>query len=43
MILINPPYPLEEQLREGLPALVDGLESPEGGSFRLEWLVPEKS
>ena len=42
MILINPPYSLEEQLREGLPALVDGLESPEGGSFRLEWLVPEK-
>lgn len=42
MILINPPYPLEDQLREGLPALVDGLESPEGGAFRLEWLVPEK-
>ena len=43
MILINPPYPLEDQLREGLPSLVEGLESPEGGSFRLEWLVPEQA
>lgn len=43
MILINPPYPLEAQLREGLPDLVEGLAAPEGGTWRLEWLVPEKA
>ena len=41
MILINPPYPLEDQLEKGFPDLVRALETPEGGSYRLEWLVPE--
>lgn len=41
MILINPPYLLEETLKSALPDLVDRLEGPEGGQFRIEWLVPE--
>jgi 23S rRNA (adenine2030-N6)-methyltransferase len=41
MILINPPYLLEETLREALPDLVDRLEVPGTGSYTVEWLVPE--
>ena len=41
MIIINPPYPLEETLATELPGLVQALEMPEGGSHRLEWLVSE--
>ncbi len=41
MIVINPPWQLEKQMREILPYLVKTLV-PEGtGSFKVEWIVPE--
>lgn len=38
LIMVNPPYPLEADLRAMLPAL-DRLLAPKGG-HRLDWLVP---
>jgi len=40
LIMLNPPYPLEEEMRVVLPAL-DRLFAPQGG-HRLDWLVPER-
>lgn len=43
LIVINPPWTLEEQLRTLLPALRDVLSGQNQGSYRLEWLVPERT
>ncbi|QIM63611.1 rRNA methyltransferase [Pasteurellaceae bacterium Orientalotternb1] len=41
MIVINPPWPLESQMKKILPYLTDVLV-PEGtGSWKVEWLTPE--
>lgn len=41
MIAVNPPYPLESELRQVLPVLADLLgESPQA-SFTVEWLAGE--
>lgn len=41
LILVNPPWPLEDRLRALLPALADLLGAEPGGGTRVEWLVPE--
>jgi 23S rRNA (adenine2030-N6)-methyltransferase len=38
LIVVNPPYPLEQDLRLVLPAL-GRLLAPQGG-HRLDWLAP---
>jgi 23S rRNA (adenine2030-N6)-methyltransferase len=40
MIVVNPPYVLEDELRAILPALVGAL-AEEGGAHRLEWIRGE--
>jgi 23S rRNA (adenine2030-N6)-methyltransferase len=40
LIVVNPPYPLETELRALLPAL-GRLLAPQGG-HRLDWLAPER-
>ncbi len=41
LIIVNPPWKLESELRVLLPALADCLSQCEG-SFRLDWLTDEK-
>jgi 23S rRNA (adenine2030-N6)-methyltransferase len=41
MVIVNPPWGLEDQLRDLLPWLQRKLERSAGGGVRLEWLVPE--
>ncbi|HMA15536.1 MAG TPA: 23S rRNA (adenine(2030)-N(6))-methyltransferase RlmJ, partial [Kiloniellaceae bacterium] len=41
LILVNPPWPLEDKLQGLLPALADLLGTEPGGGTRVEWLVPE--
>ena len=43
MLIVNPPWGLEGQLRDLLPWLQQKLERSAGGGLRLEWLVPETS
>ena len=41
LVVVNPPWQLDERLKELLPQL-HRLLSPEGlGGSRVEWLVPE--
>lgn len=40
MVLVNPPWRLDEHLRELLPGLQPIL-AHDGGGWRVEWLVPE--
>lgn len=41
LILVNPPWPIEDQLRSLLPALAEILGAESGGGARVEWLMPE--
>ncbi|TKB51692.1 23S rRNA (adenine(2030)-N(6))-methyltransferase RlmJ [Ferrimonas aestuarii] len=41
MIVINPPWTLEEQMQELLPWLTPKLAQSEQANFRLRWIVPE--
>lgn len=41
LILVNPPWPLEDKLHGLLPTLADLLGTEPGGGTRVEWLVPE--
>lgn len=41
MIVVNPPWKLEEQLREVMPWLWERLSREGQGGVRCEWLVPE--
>ncbi|HEY2243893.1 MAG TPA: 23S rRNA (adenine(2030)-N(6))-methyltransferase RlmJ [Xanthobacteraceae bacterium] len=40
LIVVNPPFPLERELRVLLPAVVRWL-APTGGTYRLDWLSGE--
>ncbi|WP_375752099.1 23S rRNA (adenine(2030)-N(6))-methyltransferase RlmJ [Vibrio sp. HN007] len=40
MIVINPPWKLEEQMKQVLPFLKDAI-APVTGSYKLDWIVPE--
>lgn len=41
MIVINPPWKLEQQMNELLPWLTDKLSQGRGSRFEVTWLVPE--
>lgn len=41
LILVNPPWPLEDKLRRLLPALATLLGAEPAGGTSVEWLVPE--
>lgn len=41
MLIINPPWQLNEQLQKVLPWLWQQLNQRNKGSYQLEWLVPE--
>ena len=40
LIVVNPPFPLERELRVLLPVLVQ-VVAPTSGSYRLDWLSRE--
>ncbi len=42
LVIANPPWPLEEELRELLPYLATQLAQSRGG-WRLDWLIEEKA
>ena len=42
LVIANPPWPLEEELRELLPYLAAQLAQSQGG-WRLDWLIEEKA
>lgn len=39
LIIVNPPWPLEDELKTMLPALARTLARDGGGKFRLDWLA----
>ncbi|MCG7532938.1 23S rRNA (adenine(2030)-N(6))-methyltransferase RlmJ [Psychrobium sp. MM17-31] len=41
MIVVNPPWKLEQQMRETLPWLMEQLAQDDKASFKVEWLVEE--
>ncbi len=41
MIIVNPPWQMDEKLRALLPRLLAGLQPDGEGKTRVEWLVPE--
>lgn len=43
LLVINPPWPLETTLKQGLPPLLKLLQRKDGGFWRCDWLVPEQS
>ena len=43
MILVNPPWPLEKELSELLPALAAILGRDGHGGFRLDWLASDRA
>jgi 23S rRNA (adenine2030-N6)-methyltransferase len=42
VIVINPPWTLEDELRTLLPALASALSRGRESTHRLDWLVREK-
>lgn len=41
MVIINPPWQLEEDMLRLMPQWLSRLEQEKAGSWRVEWLVPE--
>jgi len=41
LLIVNPPWPLEESLRDLLPELVERLRQGRGAGSSLAWLTPE--
>ena len=41
MIIVNPPWQMDEKLRAVLPHLLSGVQPGGDGSIQVEWLVPE--
>jgi 23S rRNA (adenine2030-N6)-methyltransferase len=41
LILVNPPWPIEDELHSLMPALAEILGAGPGGGATVEWLVPE--
>ena len=42
LVIVNPPWTLEGELRTLLPQLVEALAQG-GGTYRIDWLAREKS
>lgn len=42
LVLINPPWPLDQKLAELMPVLADILGAERDGGARVQWLVPER-
>ena len=43
MVVVNPPYTLEAELRTLLPALTAAMAEDSGATWRVEWLVGEQA
>jgi len=43
LLLVNPPWPLEDIVRAGLPPLLKLLQRKEDGFWRCDWLIPEQT
>lgn len=43
LLLINPPWPLDDTLKAALPELLKLLQRKTHGFWRCDWLVPEKT
>lgn len=43
LLVVNPPWPLEEPLKAALPELLKLLQRTNDGFWRCDWLVPEKT
>ena len=41
MIVINPPWQLESQMKKILPYLTDVLVPEDTGSWTVDWITPE--
>ena len=42
LLLVNPPWRIEAELKKLLPALVEVLRRDQKGGVRLDWLAAEK-
>jgi 23S rRNA (adenine2030-N6)-methyltransferase len=42
LLVLNPPWQIETEIRAVMPALVERLRLDAGAVMRLRWLVPEK-
>ena len=42
LLVLNPPWQIEAEVRAVLPALVERMKLDDGASVRVHWLVPEK-
>jgi 23S rRNA (adenine2030-N6)-methyltransferase len=42
LLVVNPPWQIETEFRNALPALQRSLALDEGASLRLDWLVPDR-
>lgn len=42
LLVINPPWQIEQEIRAALPILMDLLKLDAGATTRIRWLVPEK-
>ncbi len=42
LLVLNPPWQIENEFRAVLPALVDRLRVDPGAKSKCAWLVPEK-
>lgn len=43
LVLVNPPWPIEDKLRKLMPVLGDVLGAQPDGGSGVEWLVPERA
>jgi 23S rRNA (adenine2030-N6)-methyltransferase len=41
MVLLNPPWKVDEELSAALPAVHAAISPSAAGGTRVEWLVPE--
>jgi 23S rRNA (adenine2030-N6)-methyltransferase len=42
LVVLNPPWQIETEIRAVLPVLAEGLKVEPGAAARCTWLVPEK-
>jgi 23S rRNA (adenine2030-N6)-methyltransferase len=42
LLILNPPWQIEREIRAVMPALVERLKADSGATSRINWVVPEK-